>query len=98
MFISNIIIKCLFFQGKVAYYPVIFSKFEKSNPASADEPLAQDGGFWREYGFGMVSLYQSDFAKSGGFDVDLQGWGLEDVHLVTNFILKGNVSEKYKYQ
>ena len=39
----------------------------------------------------MVSLYQSDFAASGGFDLTLQGWGGEDIHLVTNFILRGKV-------
>ena len=54
--------------------------------------LSQREGFWREYGFGMVSLYQSDFASSGGFDMNLHGWGMEDVHLVTNFIMRGKVN------
>lgn len=71
---------------------MIFSKFEPEATNRGDIfDLSQKEGFWREYGFGMVSLYQSDFATSGGFDMNLHGWGMEDVHLVTNFILRGKV-------
>ena len=40
----------------------------------------------------MVGIYKSDFDKSGGFDMSLQGWGLEDVHLVANLVLREKVS------
>ena len=81
------------FQGKTAYYPIIYSKFdpEATNHGETFD-VGEREGFWREYGFGMVSLYQSDFAASGGFDLTLQGWGGEDIHLVTNFILRGKVN------
>ena len=48
-------------------------------------------GFWREYGFGMLGIYKSDFDNSGGFDMNLHGWGLEDVHLVTNIVMRKKV-------
>jgi len=60
--------------------------------------LNEEEGFWREYGFGMLGIYKSDFENSGGFDMNLQGWGLEDVHLVTNIVMRRMVKMKNIYQ
>ncbi|CAG5112275.1 Oidioi.mRNA.OKI2018_I69.chr2.g6506.t1.cds [Oikopleura dioica] len=77
-------------QGEVAFYPTVFSKYDPASTLKKGNfHISEREGFWREYGFGMVSLYQADFLESGGFDQSLHGWGLEDVHLVTNFVAKG---------
>lgn len=75
------------------YYPVVFSRFDPSATHQRDVySLDPREGFWREYGFGMVGIYKADFDQSGGFDMSLQGWGLEDVHLVANLVLREKVS------
>ena len=35
--------------------------------------ITEYGGFWREYGYGMVGIYNFDFKKTGGFDLDVHG-------------------------
>jgi chondroitin sulfate synthase len=79
-------------QGELAFYPTVFSKYDPASTLKKGNfHISEREGFWREYGFGMVSLYQADFLESGGFDTSLSGWGLEDVHLVSNFVAKGKV-------
>nr|CAB3230906.1 chondroitin sulfate synthase 1 [Phallusia mammillata] len=43
-------------------------------------------GYWRNYGYGLLCVHQSDFINSGGFNIKIQGWGLEDVDLVDKFV------------
>ena len=74
---------------------MVFSKFQpKSTLNGGDFNLDKMEGFWREYGFGMLGIYKSDFDNSGGFDMNLHGWGLEDVHLVTNIVMRKKVKIK----
>ncbi|EHB11494.1 Chondroitin sulfate synthase 1 [Heterocephalus glaber] len=46
-------------------------------------------GFWRNYGFGITCIYKGDLVRVGGFDVSIQGWGLEDVDLFNNVAQEG---------
>ena len=46
---------------------------EHTGIRKTDLTIKEYSGFWREYGFGMVALYNSDFKYSGGFDLRLQG-------------------------
>ena len=59
----------------VAYYPIIFSQYDPGHvgPIHDNFQIREMNGFWREYGYGMVALYKSDFDKAGGFDVKIEG-------------------------
>ena len=71
------------------YNPEMFNKTYDVNNINALEKeliLNEDNGLWRQFGFGIVSLYKSDFLKLGGFDESIDQWGLEDVNLYDNVV------------
>ncbi|XP_063830166.1 chondroitin sulfate synthase 1 [Ostrinia nubilalis] len=53
--------------------------------------IDDDYGYFRQYGFGILSIYKCDFERVGGFDLSIKGWGLEDVHLFETLI-KSNLT------
>lgn len=81
-------------QGKQAYFPIVFSEFDPSIVYSDDSVTSspnhflinEDTGYWRQYGFGIASVYKSDLKKVGGFDTSIHGWGKEDVDLFDKFV------------
>ena len=48
--------------------------------------FSDESGYWRQFGFGIVSVYNSDLRSVGGFDTSIIGWGKEDVDLYEKFI------------
>jgi chondroitin sulfate synthase len=79
-------------KGKQAYFPIVFSEYD---PNFANEHattsknhfiLDQNSGYWRQFGYGIVSVYKSDLKSVGGFDTGIRGWGKEDVDLFDKFV------------
>lgn len=58
--------------GIESYSKVDFSYFTENQTDS-------NRGFWRQFGFGIASMYKADYQALGGFDLSITGWGTEDV-------------------
>ncbi|CAK8676622.1 unnamed protein product [Clavelina lepadiformis] len=82
-------------KGNQVYYPTFFSQHDPkltNFEEKSDKPffnLDEENGFWREFSYGMFSIYKSDFSQTKGFDLNIQGWGLEDEIMVKNIIKNG---------
>ncbi|KAJ8398342.1 hypothetical protein AAFF_G00429120 [Aldrovandia affinis] len=81
--------------GQQTYFPIIFSQYDPrvvyagKVPSDNHYVFTSKTGLWRHYGFGIVCVYKVDLVRAGGFDVSIQGWGLEDVDLFNKFVLSG---------
>ncbi|XP_013413547.1 chondroitin sulfate synthase 1 [Lingula anatina] len=85
-------------RGQQVYFPVVFSQYDPAmvcnqNPCpNIPFVFTENIGYWRQFGYGIVSAYKSDFMKVGGFDTTIQGWGKEDVDLFTKFVTLSNLT------
>lgn len=79
-------------RGHTAYFPIVYSEYDPVvvYGRAAGSPnhflVNQDTGYWRQYGFGIVSAYATDLAAAGGLDTSIRGWGNEDVDLYEKFV------------
>lgn len=81
-------------QRKQMYFPIVFSQYSRrflSENNTNNSELSERRGYWRQFGFGIVSLYNNDLQSVGGFNVSIQGWGMEDVNLYDR-VIRSNLS------
>ena len=82
-------IRLLTIKGKSVYFPIVYSTFDQST--GRNKPTEWNNvtdfttvsGYWRQFGYGMVSMYKSDYV---GMDLTIHGWGKEDVTLYDHFL------------
>ncbi|KAF7414464.1 hypothetical protein HZH68_002953 [Vespula germanica] len=70
--------------SKQIYFPIVFSEYDpkivyESSKKHDKYDITEIAGYWRQFGFGIVSLYKKDYDVVGGFDLSIRGWGKEDV-------------------
>jgi chondroitin sulfate synthase len=68
--------------GRAAYFPVVFSEFRGGGGG-------EGGGYWRDYGYGIMAAYRADIVRAGGFNTTIHGWGKEDVDLYSKCLKIG---------
>jgi chondroitin sulfate synthase len=76
--------------GRSVYYPIVFSQYDPqmTGVPNSISSYSDDTGYWRDHGYGILSVYNGDFLDTGGFDLEIRGWGREDVELASNFIAR----------
>lgn len=80
--------------GRRMYFPIVFSQYDPKvvygDARRQDKfTINEISGHWRQYGFGIVSLYKSDYRTVGGLDLSIQGWGKEDVEFFEKAVRSG---------
>ncbi|XP_011862259.1 PREDICTED: chondroitin sulfate synthase 1 isoform X1 [Vollenhovia emeryi] len=80
--------------GRRIYFPIVFSQYNPKvvygDARKQDKfTINEISGHWRQYGFGIVSLYKSDYRTVGGLDLSIQGWGKEDVEFFEKAVKSG---------
>jgi len=61
--------------GEQVYFPIVYSMFK-----------GEKEGYWRDFGFGIMSAYKQDLEMVQGFNTSIVGWGKEDVDLYERFL------------
>uniref|UniRef100_A0A915MA59 Hexosyltransferase n=1 Tax=Meloidogyne javanica TaxID=6303 RepID=A0A915MA59_MELJA len=78
--------------GKQVYFPIVFSEYSPTTwKLNTEDFYSQQRGYFRHFGYGIVSLYKKDFDLIGGFNQTIKGWGLEDVDFFEKVIKSGNI-------
>ena len=52
---------------------------------------ARKTGYWRIHGYGMACHHRQDYFRVGGFDLNISGWGTEDVKLHQKYVRQGEI-------
>jgi chondroitin sulfate synthase len=79
--------------NRQVYFPIIFSQYDPNYWSTTEMPtnfasfhLADDIGYWRQYGFGMLGIYKADLGSIGNWNVEISGWGKEDVEIYDKLV------------
>ena len=73
-------------RGERVFYPVVFKQYNSKytntkNIKPGKASINRKNGHWFYYSYGMLCIYKSDYTAVGGLDIEIEGWGLEDVLL-----------------
>lgn len=65
-----------------------FVRYYSEYVSHTDDTVTDSRGYFRQFGYGIVSIFRSDAlnTKINGFDTDIKGWGLEDVKFLEKII------------
>lgn len=81
-------------QGSRVYYPEFFKLYNmdyvywnRTHPYHTDK-LLREHGHWAYYSFGMLCIFKSDYDSVGGMDINIVGWGGEDVTFFQKIVRK----------
>ena len=82
-------------QSQRVFYPVVFKQYNTKYTQSkgvkpGKESINRKNGHWFYYSYGMLCIYKSDYTAVGGLDIEIEGWGLEDV-LLFEAVLKAKL-------
>jgi chondroitin sulfate synthase len=79
--------------NKQVYFPIIFSQYDPNywetmaiQTDFSSFYLRDDIGYWRQYGFGMLGIYKADLRSIGNWNVEISGWGKEDVEIYDKLV------------
>ena len=79
--------------NKQVYFPIIFSQYDPNYWETNENQinfssftLRDDMGYWRQYGFGMLGIYKGDLGQAGSWNVEISGWGKEDVEIYDKLV------------
>ena len=80
------------FQGLSGYAPIVFR-------LDCGHTILNPSGFWEGVGYGLFSMYMSDWVKVGSFNSATykDKWGGEDWELVDRFLSKGYFMDRMKH-
>lgn len=73
-------------QHKQVYFPIMFRQYGSNYRREFDFNLNSQNGYWRQYSFGNLAVYNSDLSLVGGFNTSHYGWGIEDQELFDKFL------------
>lgn len=84
-------------RGSQVFFPMVFSEYDPQlvfpnlpeNQRSHFD-FSRDSGYFRHFGFGLVSIFRSDLDSVGGLELNIKGWGLEDVDLFEKLLKRTN--------
>ena len=81
-------------QNKQVYFPIFYKLYnmdfvKKYYRGNDTQFLSRRNGHWAHYSYGMVCLYASDYRRSGGYNIDMRGWGEEDIDLLNRVMSAG---------
>lgn len=73
---------------KQVYLPIVFSEYNPHRENIAITEFGQESGYFRQFGFGICAIYKIDIMHPdiNGFNVDITGWGLEDVKFLERIV------------
>jgi chondroitin sulfate synthase len=86
-------------RNRQVYFPIIFSQYDphywqtrQTSMNFSSLNLRDDIGYWRQYGFGMLGIYKVDLAQIGNWNIEINGWGKEDVEIYDKLVQSTNIS------
>lgn len=81
-------------RSKQVYFPIFYKLYNlefvnKYYRGNDSQFLSRKNGHWAHYSYGMVCIYASDYQKSGGYNIEMRGWGEEDIDLLNRVMSAG---------